>query len=359
MGKTDNLEAATAVRGPEHVIPAETPYERFKKENLNVLYLKTDADVRQAAKHVKQLNPSVVGFDIETASKTGSFGALSGSFDGSIRLFQLGFKEPGIEPFQIVIDCHEADPKPFLPLLRDPKVEKQIHYQTYEQSWCLTHLGVSIKNIYDTCIASRKLQKALYERVIDRGLPAARAAGDPDWSPSGHVWRDTPADSELRKIMEEAGYQATEEVAPGWRKSNDNLSSVASYHIGIDLPKEEQVSDWSQPVITPDQIIYAAMDVAILPDSAGNLQRISKELDVHDDIVEAVERNRLKIVSRVSEKDPELADDSIRVRRALNRAKTKSEIDSIQHAAKQMTIRAKTQGELKQFYAERRSELPA
>jgi ribonuclease D len=51
------------------------------------------------------------------------------------------------------------------------------------------------------------------------------------------------------------------------------LSSIAKRHFGVDLPKDEQRSDWSQRPLTAQQMSYAAADVLYLIQLAERLTR--------------------------------------------------------------------------------------
>jgi ribonuclease D len=51
------------------------------------------------------------------------------------------------------------------------------------------------------------------------------------------------------------------------------LASLAQRHFGVDLPKDEQRSDWSQRPLTPQQMSYAAADVLYLIQLAEKLTR--------------------------------------------------------------------------------------
>jgi ribonuclease D len=360
MGKTGNssvCEAPSRAATTSHLEVEASPYEQFREENLKVLYLRSDAEVRQAAAFVRSLNPSVIALDFETSSKTGYFGELNGSFDGAIRLIQLGFKEEGIEPFQIVIDCHDADPKPFLPLLRTAKIEKQIHHMDFEQSWALTHLGVSIGNIYDTCIASRIIQSRLYQVVVENGLEAAQKIS-PEWTPNGQKYRDTPEDEKLRAVMEKAGLPAAQKLVPGWEPHDNRLSTISANYMGLELPKENQVSDWGREKISASQLTYAAMDVAILPDLTTEVKEMAAAVGVEEEIDLRIKKTKESIIKRVAEAEERRDDDSRRITRAMKRAKTKDEIDQVFAAGRQMTVKAKAQEEIRQMYRELRSELP-
>jgi ribonuclease D len=355
MGKTKNSGCSAASSRAAAPVSA---YDQFRQQHLQVHYLQSDSQVREMAKMVKDLKPEVVGLDFETTSKTGFFGELSGSLDGALRLIQIGLDEPGrIEPRQIVIDCHHTDPKPFLPLLRSKQIEKQIHYMEFEQSWALTHLGVSIGNIYDTCVASRKIQEELYKLVVDAGLPEVHK-DHPDWSPPHARYRDNKLDRQLREKMEVAGLPAAQKILPGWTPHDNRLATISEQYMGLELPKEDQVSDWGRKRLTPSQLTYAAMDVAILPQLTEKVRAVAAKLDCQTAIDQKIQANKESIMRRVAEAEERRSDDFTRIDRALRRAKTKEELDEIFAAARQMTVRAKSKDELRHSYREIRAELP-
>lgn len=296
-------------------------YEQFKREHINILYLTDKSDVREAAYFVKkELDPKFVGLDIETAAKAGRFG----SFNGAIRTIQLGFEEPdrGIEPVQFEIDCFRADPSPFLPLLRTRNVEKQIHYMDFEQEWAMLHLGITIGQVYDTCIAGQVIQKAL------KAMP-----------------------------LEEA-----QELVPGWEPHNNKLSTLASRYMGLDLPKDNQASDWGREILTPDQKVYAAMDVAIMPGEDGlaaKLKQIAEVVGVSKDIDNRIAWVTGKIKERVAKAKESKNDDAKRLTRAVKRTRTKEELDRVVVAARQMTLLADNADAFDTLVRERRRELVA
>lgn len=361
MGKTKNSATCQASsRGSKSTADHEqlSSYEQFKHQHLQVHYLTDNSEVRDMATFIKDLAPRVVGLDFETTSKQGFFGELSGSLDGALRLIQIGVDEPGrIEPRQVVIDCHRVDPKPFLPLLRSKKIEKQIHYMEFEQSWALTHLGVSIGNIYDTCIASRIIQSELYKLVVAAGLPEVQKE-HPEWTPPHAPYRDSKKDQQLRQEMEAAGLPAAQKIIPGWQPHDNRLATISKQYMGLELPKEDQVSDWGREQLTASQLTYAAMDVAILPQLTEKVRQAAKQLDCQQDIDLRIQANKESIMNRVAAAEERRADDFKRVKRALQRAKTKEELDEIFAAARQMTVRAKSKDELGHYYREVRSELP-
>ena len=100
-------------------------------------------------------------------------------------------------------------------LMADPKVTKIFHYARFDVVVLKRHLGVEVKSVYCTKVASR-----LIRTYTDRhGLK--------------HVTREL---------------------------------------LGIDLSKEQQSSDWAAATLSEDQRLYAAMDVL-------NLHALKERLD--------------------------------------------------------------------------------
>jgi len=339
-------------------------YQKFMKEHLRVIYLTTDEEVKATAKYIRSLEPSLVGLDVETASKNGSFG----TFNGSLRTIQLGFDEPerGIGPLQVVIDCHSCDPRPFLPLLRTRNVEKQIHYMDFEQEWALLHLGISIGQIYDTCIASQEIQKGLKEVAKKEGLKAAQKI-DPDWAPKRSAKDEDEEGARLRQIMDEEGLKAAQKILPNWEPHRNKLSTLATNYLHLELPKENQVSDWGRKELQADQLVYAAMDVATLPELTEKLKEVAAKLTSTTkqgeeiSVTEAIDRRiawvKTKIYERATKRKRENNDDTKRLARAVKRATTRDELDRIAACSRQMTILAENSSDLAELLKERRREL--
>jgi len=336
--------------------PAER-YQQFQSSHLKVLYLRTDQEVKDAAKYIKSLDPKIISLDFETASKAGRFGSLN----GSLRTIQLGFDEPerGIEPLQIVIDCHACDPKPFLPMLRTRNIEKQIHYMKFEQEWSLLHLGVSIGQIYDTWAAARSIQKRLREIQEEEGLKAAQKI-KPDWKPRKDSREDSAEDKRLRKVMETEGLKAAQDLVPEWEQHSNTLASLSQRYLGMELPKESQTSDWGQETLNGKQIVYAAMDVAILPPLVKEVKSIAAKLGVDGKVDYQISKLKEEVQTRAEKaKKQRGGDDSKRLSRAMSRATTRHELKKVFETGRQMTILAENSPEMRDLYSELRRELPA
>jgi len=303
------------VRGAHGPLDAAERWQRFVREKLNVVYINSDAEAKRVAKVIRELKPTRVGVDFETASKNGHFGTAN----GTLRTIQLGFDEPerGIRPMQVIIDCHHADPKPFLWLFRSRDIEKEIQYMDFEQEWALTHLGVSIQNIYDTCIAAQVIRKKL---------------------------KDMP-EKEVRRII------------PNGLHENNKLGTLTRHFLDMEMPKENQRSDWSRPQLRSDQVVYAAMDVAVMFPITDELKRIARKIDLDGEI----DRRHGWIRKRIGERAERLmerhSDDAQRLMRAMHRARDLDELKRVWKLSRQMTVFAPHAKAVAEYYRARRKEL--
>jgi DNA polymerase I-like protein with 3'-5' exonuclease and polymerase domains len=125
-----------------------------------------------------------------------------------------------------VYDADLEDPRPALRALTEPVA----HNATFEYEWISRHFGVDLKNLHDTMVMSQVL------------------------------------------------YTGTNAVKSG--KFSHSLQAV----VQRELSKDEQASDWNAPVLTPEQLYYAAYDAHVLPELADKLlPRLAKAglLDVY------------------------------------------------------------------------------
>lgn len=287
----------------------------MQREKMNVHYLTTDAEVREWVGKIKAMNPKVLAVDFETASKNGRFG----STNGALRLIQLAVDEPerGIEPTQVVIDCFHADSGPVKDLFRDPEIEKQIHYMDFEQEWAQLHIGAQIKNVYDTCIASRVIQNKL------QSMSAEEA----------------------------------EQVLPGWEKHDNRLATLLRNYLGLEMPKENQASDWGREELSSAQAVYATMDVVTLPPLVREIKALAERAGATETVESRTRWIGGKIAERVRARRQGTEDDSARLGRALARASTRDDLERIWSSGRQMTIFSSNMSELKKLYREKRSKL--
>ncbi len=154
----------------------------------------------------KLSNFSSLGFDTETTELD--------PFEGNIRLVQLSngaeTKVIDLKPFAERGDLRTlTELAPLRELLENPQIEKVAHNAKFDAKWVNHHLGVDVRGLFDTLLASQLI-----------------AAGDQD--------------------------------------RRHNLAEVTSFFLGQELDKTEQVSDWSAAELSHSQVEYAARDAATM-----------------------------------------------------------------------------------------------
>ena len=165
----------------------------------------TDAEsLREACE--KLALADYLGFDTETTELD--------PYQGIVRLVQLSDgKDTSVIDLKAFADKGDVKTMPELEplrrLLAAPKPIKVAHNAKFDAKWIKHYLGVDTNGIFDTLLASQLI-----------------AAGDQD--------------------------------------RRHNLAEVASYFLGVELDKSEQVSDWNAPELSQSQIEYAAKDAAIM-----------------------------------------------------------------------------------------------
>src|SRR5215203_2242937 len=147
-----------------------------------------------------------LGFDTETTELD--------PYEGNIRLVQFSNGKNtyviDLKPFADRGDIKTMEElAPLRALLTAPKPIKIAHNAKFDVKWVRHHLGVDVVGIFDTLLASQLI-----------------AAGDQD--------------------------------------RRHNLAEVASFFLGVELDKSEQVSDWSAEELSQSRIQYAAKDAAIM-----------------------------------------------------------------------------------------------
>jgi ribonuclease D len=313
MGRGSSLSTTTAAPvaarpGAAHARLALQPavfssYEQFAREKLAIELIEDDRAAHEAAQRLCRLSPSRLAVDFETAANSGF-----GVFNGSLRLIQLAVDEPqrGIAPRQVIIDCFRADPRPFLELLEDDRVDKLIHHMLFEQRWAAIRLGVTINPVLDTRYAWQFLQRRLR---------------------NGGEW-----------------------ALPGYEEHDNKLATLVERYLGFALPKAEQSGDWGRRSLTPQQIMYAAMDVAVMGPLADRTLEVARKLGVEDDLRKRCVASALKTAHNAREKARESTDDFNRVAAAWRRARTREELDSLRRAARQMALTAGSWVKLDRLY---------
>ncbi|REJ79334.1 MAG: hypothetical protein DWQ47_00915 [Acidobacteria bacterium] len=147
-----------------------------------------------------------LGFDTETSELD--------PFDGILRLVQLSNGRNTIvvdllkfHRFGNLSACRELEP--LRKLLAAERPVKIAHNAKFDAKWVGHHLGVDVGGTFDTMIASQLI-----------------AAGDQD--------------------------------------RRHSLADVASFFLGTEVDKSEQISDWTAETLSDSQIEYAAKDAAIM-----------------------------------------------------------------------------------------------
>ena len=165
----------------------------------------TDAETLQKACE-KLKTEEVLGFDTETTELD--------PYEGNIRLVQLSdgkdTKVIDLKAFAARGDLRTSpELQPLRELLGADRPIKIAHNAKFDAKWTKHHLGVELGGVFDTLLASQLI-----------------AAGDQD--------------------------------------RRHNLAEVASFFLGTELDKSEQVSDWAADELSQSQIEYAAKDAAIM-----------------------------------------------------------------------------------------------
>ncbi len=158
-----------------------------------------------------------IALDIETAyaTKADMTKGLKAS-GGSVRLVQLAWLEDGTIQDCVIDLWAVGRAVDWMPRLLDPYQLTIIHFSTFEFEWLYWHFGIDLQNIYDTCRAWQKINKARKES--------------------------------------------------GWRGETHkaSLGEVAKFVLGINMDKALQISHWGARVLSEEQIHYARLDARIL-----------------------------------------------------------------------------------------------
>lgn len=182
-----------------------------------IVHVSSAEDLRTALSEV--VSAGICGMDTETFG-SGPKGGLD-PHTGQIRLVQLSIPTPDNGTKVFVADMLQVrDFSPLKEFWDNPGVLKIFH--------------------------NAKFDIKFFRKHFDKRLPLSRLF-------------DTMLASQL--------------AACGLDVGKHNLASACSRYLGIDLPKEEQTSDWSQE-LTSSQLEYAAKDAAMLLPLAGALMKL-------------------------------------------------------------------------------------
>jgi ribonuclease D len=194
-------------------VPAWT-YRSFAQEKLRMTYVTDPGQARELVASILDWQPEAVAIDFETAHR--------------IRLVQLGFEIADGRARQLVFDCDHVPSELLVPVFADASMLKLVHHSQFEQGWAVKETGVAIERVFDSCLAWKAIQAALEE------------------------------------LGRREGQAAIDRVLPGWRKHPNTLEALCRLVLGFALPKDEQNSAWASQTLSPSQLNYAAMDVAVL-----------------------------------------------------------------------------------------------
>lgn len=291
-----------------------SPYEKFMKDNLNMHYITSEKELKKASDYIRSLGPAKIGLDFETASKNNRFGLSN----GSIRLIQIGIGEPerGIKPEQFVIDCHQVNPERIVSLLSSRTVEKQIQNLNFEQSWSYAQLGIAINNIYDPM----------------------------------HAWR------EIHKKLKTMEPEDIEKIIPGYEPHKNSLAELCTY-LGFELPKNEQASDWSNPKLSLDQLIYAANDAAVMLPLTEKTKEIVSALGIEKEVEVAIKKASKQSIERADSQVRRNSDDSARFILALRRAQSVEVLEQIYASGQVLAIQKANRARVNRVYQSKLEEL--
>lgn len=315
-GSRSPVHAQAALTRPQRPLaPGPSPrsrYERFCAQNVRIHLLDDDRAVRSFARELGALSPAHVAVDFETVDHRG-FGVLN----GALRLIQVGLPAGG-RPRQVIVDCFKADPRPLRSLLADERVEKQVHNAAFERSWAGVHLDTPLAGVYCTLAAWKAIQKHLGE------MPVAQAQA----------------------------------LLPGWEPHDNKLGTLVHRYMGIELPKDNQRSDWSGR-LRPDQLVYAAVDVAVLDDLAAFTKRVVAALGLDAELAKTMREADRRAFKRSRERVGEGGGDDGRARQALLRAGDLRALELARLQARQWTLLGAGRDAVEDLYARRRVELAA
>lgn len=216
-------------------------YESFQKEKLRFDYITDPLKAKNTLRQINRFPPKSVAVDFETTKD-------------KIRLIQLGFDVPGYHARQMVIDCNAVNSSVCRDLFQNKNLVKLIHFSRFEQKWATAELGVAIENVFDTCLAWRTIQ------------------------------------SHCKAMIQNGQKETLQKVLPAYFPHKNTLQSLCEHYLGFSLPKEEQASDWGQSQLSESQVVYAAMDVAVLPPLARHTYRVARVLNLLEQVENSIQK---------------------------------------------------------------------
>lgn len=315
-------------------IARELDYEQFSQSILRVTRVPIDLSFNRAMKELKSYCKQMIEagreptlfVDFETAQK----GASWDMGECSLRLVQIGWaadSELGIEQRQFVLDCWAADTTKLTSLFRNKKVKKVIHNIAFEQKWAVARYGCAFENIYDTKLAWEVIQGHLKD--LSEGQRSRLGYGKLEEKPNARTAHFFP----------------------------NKLATLVERELGVKIPKEEQSGDWGRENLRPEQIIYAAMDVAALPLLYERTVEIVERLGLQEEVAAKIASHDAGIRNSIETKLPDMHDDTELIIGELAKAKSAEEVEQIYHSARRLPVNHPNQARLQEAFEERMLEL--
>lgn len=173
-----------------------------------------------------------------------------------LRLVQVGLGGPGndVEPRQLLVDAQAVDAKPLQELFGDPALEKQVHAPGGDYEQWFRYVGLrgehevdrwAFCNVYDPAARVGALN------TLDASLPEERRA-------------------QLERLV--GGREEDGRLLP------QKLASLTERLLGFRLSKRQRRSNWSRRELSPAQLRYAALDVAVAPFVVDRLRELERGL---------------------------------------------------------------------------------
>jgi hypothetical protein len=140
----------------------------------------------------------------------------------------------------------------------------------------------------------------------------------------------------------------------------NTLAKVTHKLLGFQLPKTEQAGYWGRAKLTREQIIYAALDVAVLPyierDTKHVIEKLGIEKQIYEDRIGVAQ---VRVAERVAEKlaSGEFQDHFDRAHSAIFQADNVAHLDRTWDSIRQLAIVAPSYVRLKRCYLRRRNRL--
>lgn len=310
------------------VAASDPGYLDFCREHLDITIVESDEQLVRALAEIRASGVGAVALDVETVLD--DYAQRKEEARGSLRTVQLAIHDPqaGVAPRQWIIDCHACNSTPLIDLFTDRSLVKVIHNSAFEAEWIASRYGVELVSVFDTMIAWRRIQSALDK--LDEPERAAR--GFP-------------------------GLRRKPRAQPHYAFFGNTLADLVQRELGFKLPKEEQVGDWGRRQLSGAQLIYGALDVALLlpliASTREALDRLGLGPGVEKDMAAAVKR----VVARTQEPERHARDDSVRVERLLRAARSIEELERVWALSRQMALTARSRPALLELIEQRRGEL--